>query len=415
MWVSGRFAPSPTGDLHLGNLRTAAIAWLLARSRGAGFIVRMEDLDRQQASVDIEADQLRDLARLGLDWDGEVIRQSDRFDRYDAVIAELASRGLVYECFCSRREIREEIESAAHAPHGPPGSYPGTCRRLTSHQRAQRRDTGRRPALRLRTDGQEITFDDLVHGTVTGLVDDVVLRRNDGVPAYNLAVVVDDAAQGVTEVVRGDDLLASTARQIHLQELIGVPRPRYAHVPLVVDAAGERLAKRQGLPLTLTELAEAGRRRRATSCAGSLSRSATTTCARSPRSAISSTSSIRRRSRPNRVSCPLSLGRRDAAGTFALVTTPPRVVPVGSPVVVEQERTRARIGTVVVFGLVALVGCSTAVSSGMGGEGAAEAPVVENADAPAPTTLAPRHHAQPDHHACAADRPASSPTPRRRR
>jgi glutamyl-tRNA synthetase len=258
VWVAGRFAPSPTGDLHLGNLRTAAIAWLAARSRGDRFVVRMEDLDRHQASVDIEAAQLRDLARLGVDWDGEVIRQSDRFDRYEAVIAELADRDLVYECFCTRREIREEIDSAAHAPHGPPGSYPGTCRRLTSQQRSQRRDAGRRPALRLRTEGQEITFDDLVHGSVTGLVDDVVLRRNDGVPAYNLAVVVDDAAQDVTEVVRGDDLLSSTARQIHLQELLGLPRPQYVHVPLVVDAEGQRLAKREGVPLTLAELADVG-------------------------------------------------------------------------------------------------------------------------------------------------------------
>jgi glutamyl-tRNA synthetase len=218
----------------------------------------MEDLDRHQASVDIESAQLRDLERLGIDWDGDVIRQSDRFDRYQAVIDELAERGLVYECFCTRREIREEIESAAHAPHGPPGSYPGTCRRLTSQQRSQRRDAGRRPALRLRADGQEITFDDRVHGPVSGLVDDVVLRRNDGIPAYNLAVVVDDDAQGVTEVVRGDDLLSSTARQIHLQELLGLPRPQYVHVPLVVDAEGQRLAKREGVPLTLTELAASG-------------------------------------------------------------------------------------------------------------------------------------------------------------
>jgi glutamyl-tRNA synthetase len=253
--VAGRFAPSPTGDLHLGNLRTAAIAWLSARARGAGFVVRMEDLDRHQAGVDIEAAQLRDLAELGIDWDGEVVRQSDRFERYDAAVDELAGRGLVYECFCTRREIRDEIASAPHAPHGPPGSYPGTCRRLTERERTARRDEGRRPALRLRTEGHEIVFADLVHGTVAGAVDDVVLRRNDGVPAYNLAVVIDDAAQGIDEVVRGDDLLTSTARQIHLQELLGYRRPRYAHVPLVVDVDGARLAKRHGLPLTMAELA----------------------------------------------------------------------------------------------------------------------------------------------------------------
>jgi glutamyl-tRNA synthetase len=256
--VAGRFAPSPTGDLHLGNLRTAAIAWLSARSQGDEFIVRMEDLDRHQSSFEIEQAQLRDLAALGIDWDGEVIRQSERFDRYEAAIAVLAERGVVYECFCSRREIREEIESASQAPHGPPGSYPGTCRDLTDAQRDDRRASGRPPALRLRADGQVVAFTDGVHGVVSGVVDDVVLRRNDGVPAYNLAVVVDDDAQGVTEVVRGDDLLASTARQIHLQELLGFTRPRYVHVPLVVDAAGERLAKRSATPMTMTELRAIG-------------------------------------------------------------------------------------------------------------------------------------------------------------
>jgi glutamyl-tRNA synthetase len=256
--VAGRFAPSPTGDLHLGNLRTAAIAWLSARSCGKDFVVRMEDLDRHQASRDIERAQLRDLALVGMDWDGDVVRQSDRFERYESAIDDLAARDLVYECFCTRREIRDEIESAASAPHGPPGSYPGICRRLTASERARHREAGRRPALRLRTAGQEIAFDDRLHGTVSGRVDDVVLRRNDGVPAYNLAVVVDDAAQGVTEIIRGDDLLSSTARQIHLQELLGFSRPAYMHVPLVVDRDGQRLAKRRGVPLTVPELAASG-------------------------------------------------------------------------------------------------------------------------------------------------------------
>ena len=183
------------------------------------------------------------------------MRQSERFDRYEAAIDVLAAGDLVYECYCSRREIREEIESASHAPHGPPGSYPGTCRDLNAGERAARRLDGRPPALRLRADGQVIEFHDVIHGAVTGVVDDVVLRRNDGVPAYNLAVVVDDSVQGVTEVVRGDDLLSSTARQIHLQQLLGYPRPTYVHVPLVVDADGERLAKRRGEPVTMAELA----------------------------------------------------------------------------------------------------------------------------------------------------------------
>lgn len=256
--MTGRFAPSPTGDLHLGNLRTAAVAFLSARSRSEPFLVRMEDLDRHQSSRDIEASQLRDLAAIGIDWDGAVIRQSDRFDRYDAAIDVLASRGLVYECFCTRREIADEIAAAPSAPHGPPGSYPGTCRELGTRERAERRAAGRRPALRLRGDGRVVDFVDECRGSVSGTVDDVVLRRNDGVPAYNLAVVVDDAAQGVSEVVRGDDLLLSTPRQIHLQELLGAPRPRYLHVPLVVDASGERLAKRRGLALTLTQLGAIG-------------------------------------------------------------------------------------------------------------------------------------------------------------
>ena len=252
--MAGRFAPSPTGDLHLGNLRTAALAWLSARSQGKEFVVRMEDLDRHQSSRDHERRQLRDLAAIGLDWDGPVVRQSERFDLYEQAITELSGLGLVYECFCSRREIREEIAAASQAPHGPPGSYPGTCRDLSPSQRARRRHEGRPPALRLRSDGRTIEFVDRVVGPFQGVVDDVVLRRNDGVPAYNLAVVIDDADQAVTEVVRGDDLVSSTPRQIRLQELLGLPRPQYAHVPLVVDADGERLAKRAGMAVTLHDL-----------------------------------------------------------------------------------------------------------------------------------------------------------------
>ena len=253
----GRFAPSPTGDLHLGNLRTAAIAWLSARSAGIGFVVRMEDLDRHQSSREHERTQLGDLSSVGLDWDGDVIRQSERFDLYHEAIERLADAGLVYECYCSRREIRNEIEASARAPHGPPGSYPGTCRDLTDAERARRRDEGRPPALRLRSDHRTVGFVDRLLGPVEAVVDDVVLRRNDGVPAYNLAVVVDDAAQGVSEVVRGDDLALSTPRQIRLQELLGLATPRYLHVPLVVDVDGERLAKRRGMSVTLVDLAGA--------------------------------------------------------------------------------------------------------------------------------------------------------------
>jgi glutamyl-tRNA synthetase len=250
--VTGRFAPSPTGPLHVGNLRTALLAWLVARSAGERFVVRMEDLDRSNTSAAHEVRQLTDLAAIGLDWDGPVLRQSERFDRYEHAISELVARGLVYECYCTRREILE----AAEAPHGPVGAYPGTCRDLSPAVRAARR-TERPPALRLLASNAPISFDDALAGRVTGVPDDVVLRRNDGVPAYNLAVVVDDAAQGVDTVVRGDDLVPSTPRQIHLQQLLGLPAVRYAHVPLVVGDDGQRLAKRHGA-VTLQDLAAEG-------------------------------------------------------------------------------------------------------------------------------------------------------------
>lgn len=251
--MSGRFAPSPTGELHLGNLRTAVVAWLAARAEGLGFVVRMEDLDRRQADRAVERAQLADLAAVGIDWDGPVLRQSERFAHYEAAIAELGSRGLVYECYCTRREIHE----APSAPHLPAGAYPGTCRELSSSRREELLGRGRPPALRLRTDDEQYTIVDRLHGVMYGGVDDVVLRRNDGVPAYNLAVVVDDAAQGVTQVVRGDDLLSSTARHVHLQRLLGVATPSYLHVPLVVGSDGERLAKRHGA-VTLAELRRQG-------------------------------------------------------------------------------------------------------------------------------------------------------------
>ncbi len=262
--MSGRFAPSPTGSLHLGNLRTAALAWLAARSTDRGFIVRMEDLDRVQAAPEHERRQLDDLAAIGVDWDGDVLRQSERFDLYRDALATLDRRGLVYECFCSRREVRAEIDAAPSAPHLPPGSYPGTCRTLTAKRRSVLLADGRTPALRLRAEESTDTdrpaligFDDLVAGHFEGGIDDVVLQRNDGVPSYNLAVVVDDALQGVTQVVRGDDLLDSTPRQIHLQRLLRLSTPVYGHVPLVFGDDGERLSKRHG-SVTLDELTSNG-------------------------------------------------------------------------------------------------------------------------------------------------------------
>jgi glutamyl-tRNA synthetase len=250
----GRFAPSPTGPLHLGNLRTALVAWLAARSAGSGFLVRMEDLDRVQASVEHEQSQLADLAALGLDWDGEVVRQSERFDRYQASLAELVASGRTYPCYCSRREIRE----AAAAPHTVPGTYPGTCRHLAAADRSERERTGRPAALRLDASAPTVTVDDALLGPITGVVDDIVLRRNDGVPAYHLAVVVDDAVQGVEQVVRADDLASVAPAQRHLATLLGLPTVTYAHVPLVLGADGRRLAKRDRAA-TLADQATFGR------------------------------------------------------------------------------------------------------------------------------------------------------------
>lgn len=255
---AGRYAPSPSGDLHFGNLRTAVLAWLFARSTGRRFLMRVEDIDTQRSSLESAQRQLGDLAALGLDWDGEVVYQSQRFPRYDEVITELAARGLVYECYCSRKDIQR----ASSAPHAAPGSYPGTCRDLTGEQREARRaelqEQGRVPALRLRASVMSWPVTDYYVGEYTGDVDDFILRRggnaNQGQDyAYNLAVVVDDADYGVDQVVRGDDLLSSAPRQAYLAELLGYQPPEFVHVPLVLNAEGQRLAKRDGA-VTLREM-----------------------------------------------------------------------------------------------------------------------------------------------------------------
>ncbi|ORM34054.1 tRNA glutamyl-Q(34) synthetase GluQRS [Williamsia sp. 1135] len=245
---AGRYAPSPSGDLHLGNLRTALLAWMFARTTDRAFMMRVEDLDRVRPGS--EQRQLDDLATLGIDWDRPVMRQSQRLPHYDAVINGLRERGLTYECFCTRREILE----APTAPHAAAGAYPGTCRDLSTSARQAKIDAGRPPAIRLRCERDEFTVTDVIKGVHTGVVDDFVLRRGDGIAAYNLAVVIDDHAQGVDQVVRGDDLLSSAPRQSYLAELLGLPAVTYAHVPLVVNTEGKRLAKRDGA-VTLDDLA----------------------------------------------------------------------------------------------------------------------------------------------------------------
>jgi glutamyl-tRNA synthetase len=227
------------------------LAWLFARSTGRDFLLRVEDLDRARAGA--EAEQLRDLAAVGVTWDGDVVRQTERSALYSGAISRLSAAGLTYECFCTRREIQE----APSAPHAPQGAYPGTCRNLGTAELEIRRAT-RPAAIRLRAEVKDYTVRDVLHGDFTGVVDDFVLRRNDGVTAYNLAVVVDDAAQGIDQVVRGDDLLPSTPRQAYLAGLLNIPVPEYAHVPLVVNADGARLAKRDGA-VTLADLGLAGR------------------------------------------------------------------------------------------------------------------------------------------------------------
>jgi glutamyl-tRNA synthetase len=253
--ADGRFAPSPTGPLHVGNLRTAILAWLFARSTGGRFLLRVEDLDRMASRPEHVQAHLADLRGLGVDWDGEVVFQSRRGDRYEAALARLDAEGLLYPCYCTRKEVA----AAAAAPHGPwpEGAYPGTCRTLTTRERAEREAAGRRPSWRVRAEGEVVTAVDRLRGTVSSVVDDFVVRRGDGVASYQLAVVVDDAEARVSEVVRGDDLLGTTPRQVWLARQLGLPVPSYAHVPLVVGSDGQRLAKRHGA-VTLAELRAAG-------------------------------------------------------------------------------------------------------------------------------------------------------------
>ena len=241
--LTGRFAPSPSGRMHLGNVFSALLAWLSVRSRGGRMILRMEDLDPDRCRPEYMETLRDDLDWLGLDWDAEQTPQSRRTDAYRAEFEKLSQLGLVYPCYCSRAELH-----AASAPHASDGTaiYAGTCRNLTPEERAQKT---RRPAWRVRVPEEEISFHDRLQGDYTENLardcGDFIVRRSDGVYAYQLAVATDDAEGGVTEVVRGRDLLSSTPRQIWLQRMLGFPEPEYCHVPLLVAPDGRRLSKRE--------------------------------------------------------------------------------------------------------------------------------------------------------------------------
>jgi glutamyl-Q tRNA(Asp) synthetase len=254
--VVTRFAPSPTGYLHLGHVRSALEGWRAARQAGGRFLLRIEDIDRTRCRAEYEAAIIEDLAWLGLAWDGPVRRQSEHFADYRGALLRLEAEGLLYPCFCTRREIQAEIARAGGAPQGEMGApYPGTCLRLSAAQRAERRRSATDYAWRLdvaaalaRTgaldfveEGQGAPRRVAADPTVLG---DVVLARKETPTSYHLAVTVDDALQGVTLVTRGEDLFAATHIHRLLQALLALPTPRYRHHPLLTDGTGRRLAKR---------------------------------------------------------------------------------------------------------------------------------------------------------------------------
>ena len=239
--TKGRFAPSPTGRMHLGNVFCALLSWLSAKHEGGEWLLRIEDLDRERSRRDFALQLMDDLQWLGLPWDGEVVFQSERHDIYQQHLDVLVRQGLTYPCFCTRADIM-----ATQAPHESDGRivYAGTCRRLQLTD-AQRRLPA---ATRLMVPDEDITFSDLHYGpqrvNLSRHCGDYVLRRKDGAWAYQLAVVVDDALMGVTQVVRGRDLLLSSPQQLHLYRTLGLPEPQFCHHPLLMNAQGQRLCKR---------------------------------------------------------------------------------------------------------------------------------------------------------------------------
>jgi glutamyl-Q tRNA(Asp) synthetase len=267
MPVITRFAPSPTGLLHLGHAHAALTAWGAARRVGGRFLLRIEDIDGTRCRPEFTAAILEDLAWLGLDWDGDVRVQSVHMPEYRAALARLSARRLLYPCFCTRAEIAREIAAAGQAPHGPDGPlYPGTCRRLAPEARAARMAAGEPYALRLDMTAAlalappGLSFEEVGEGRLRcdpAQFGDAVLARKEVPASYHLCVTHDDALQGVTLVTRGVDLKPATHLHRLLQVLMGWPEPRYAHHPLLMDASGRRLAKRDGAP-SLRALRERG-------------------------------------------------------------------------------------------------------------------------------------------------------------
>ena len=263
--VISRFAPSPTGRLHLGHGYSALRSWDFARSRGGGFLLRIEDIDPARCRPEHVAGIIEDLRWLGIDWDGDPLFQSARLPLYQAALDRLRAGGLVYSCFCTRARISAEIAASAAAPHGPDGPiYPGTCRALATAERRARIAVGEAHAWRLDVAkavsiAGPLTWHDTAAGAVIAtpaIHGDVVLARKDAPASYHLAVTIDDAAQGVTDVVRGADLFAATHIHRLLQALLGLPTPHYHHHPLLTDARGERLSKRAGSPTLAAMRAE---------------------------------------------------------------------------------------------------------------------------------------------------------------
>ena len=242
--VVGRFAPSPTGRMHAGNIFAALVAWLVAKAQGGSMVLRIEDLDRERSKDEFISGVQRDFERLGLTWDRGPYFQSQRDEVYRHAFDQLKDQGLVYPCYCTRADLH-----AASAPHrGEKPVYPGTCCGLTPKERREREAAGRHPAQRLRVPDTVVAFEDLIQGPYSQRLStecgDFLIQRSDGAFAYQLAVVIDDAEQGVNSVVRGVDLLCSTPQQRYLQELLGLSQATYAHVPLLVAQENRRLSKR---------------------------------------------------------------------------------------------------------------------------------------------------------------------------